>query len=51
LELRKGANGYTGILRLAIYELKHEPLTPTPVIINEYIEITKDFFEEKETAL
>ncbi len=38
------------ILRLAVYELKYQPLTPTPVIINEYIEVTKDFFEEKEAA-
>lgn len=38
------------ILRLAVCEMKHHLLTPTPVIINEYIEVTKDFFEEKEAA-
>lgn len=38
------------ILRLAIYELKYQPLIPSAVIINEYIEITKDFFGDSETA-
>lgn len=38
------------ILRLAVYELEYQPLIPTAVIINEYIEITKDFFDEPETA-
>jgi transcription antitermination factor NusB len=37
------------ILRLAIYELLFES-TPHPVVINEYIEISKDFFNEDEQA-
>lgn len=32
------------ILRLAVFELKECPLIPETVIINEYIEITKEFF-------
>lgn len=38
------------ILRQAVYELKYQPLVPGPVIINEYIEITKDFFDDAETS-
>ncbi len=38
------------ILRLAVYELKFQPLVPTAVILNEYIEISRDFFGESETA-
>ncbi|RZI46919.1 transcription antitermination factor NusB [Candidatus Finniella inopinata] len=38
------------ILRQAVYELRYQPLVPGPVIINEYIEITKDFFDEAETS-
>jgi N utilization substance protein B len=38
------------ILRLAIYELRHQPLIPPAVVINEYIEVTKDFFGEAETS-
>lgn len=32
------------ILRLAIFELKECPLIPETVIMNEYIEITREFF-------
>lgn len=32
------------ILRLAIFELKESPLIPRTVIMNEYIEITREFF-------
>ncbi len=38
------------ILRSACYELKDESLVPTPVIINEYIEIAKEFFQDKEVS-
>jgi N utilization substance protein B len=38
------------ILRSACYELKDESLVPIPVIINEYIEISKEFFQEKEVS-
>jgi transcription antitermination factor NusB len=37
------------ILELAIYELLFES-TPAPVVINEYVEICKDFFDENEQA-
>jgi N utilization substance protein B len=35
------ANVDRNILRLAVYELKHVPEVPTPVVINEAIEIAK----------
>ena len=35
------------ILRLAVYELKNCLTIPDRVIINEYIEITKAFFDNK----
>ncbi len=38
------------ILRSACYELKDEALVLTPVIINEYVEISKEFFEDKEVS-
>ena len=31
------------ILRMALYEIRHEPETPTPVVIDEAIEIAKRF--------
>lgn len=34
------------ILRLGVFELKVRLSTPENIIINEYIEITKDFFPE-----
>lgn len=36
------------ILRCSLYELKYQPLIPHPVVINEYIEITKMFTNEKD---
>lgn len=38
------------ILRASIGELLYFPNTPKSTIINEYIEITKAFFEEKESG-
>ena len=35
------------ILRLGVYELTYALTTPESVIINEYVEITKDFFPGK----
>lgn len=36
------------ILRCALYELKYQPLIPHPVVINEYVEVTKMFTDEKD---
>ena len=38
------------ILRAACHELNNESLVPTPVIINEYVEISKEFFQDKEVS-
>jgi transcription antitermination protein NusB len=38
------------LLRSAAYELLYEPLVPTPVILNEYIEVGKDFFQGREVG-
>lgn len=38
------------ILLAACYELNHEEVVPLPVVLNEYIEISKEFFEEKEVS-
>jgi N utilization substance protein B len=38
------------ILLCAIYEIKYELTTPTPVIINEYLELCKFFLEKKDVA-
>lgn len=38
------------ILRAAIYELMYFSDTPFKVIINEYVNITKTFFDEKEVG-
>jgi N utilization substance protein B len=38
------------ILRAAIFELQEHHTTPTPVIINEYIEVTKEFFQKSEVS-
>jgi N utilization substance protein B len=35
------------ILRLALYELRHEPDTPTAVILSEAVRIAKEFSTEK----
>lgn len=35
------------ILRLGLYELRHEPDTPTAVILSEAVRIAKDFSTEK----
>ncbi|GHS95383.1 N utilization substance protein B [Alphaproteobacteria bacterium] len=37
------------ILNLALYELLYEK-TPKPVVVNEYIELTKNFFDGDEPA-
>lgn len=39
-----------GILRLSIYEILYQTVIPTAVIINEYIEVTRYFFDESEVA-
>lgn len=36
------------ILRCALYELTHSSEVPTPVIINEYLEVAKGFLEKKD---
>ena len=38
------------ILRAAVFELSHDTAVPTPVVINEYIEITKAFCSPSEVA-
>jgi N utilization substance protein B len=38
------------LLRCACYELVHDILTPTPVILDQYIEIAKDFFPDGDVA-
>jgi N utilization substance protein B len=38
------------LLRAGAYELMYEPLVPTPVVLNEYIEIGKDFFQERDVS-
>lgn len=38
------------ILRLAIFELKYIPKTPAKVVIDEYTNITKAFFDNEETG-
>lgn len=38
------------ILRAATYELVHNPLVPTPVVINEYVELAKSFYEGREAG-
>lgn len=38
------------ILRSAVYELLNFADTPLKVIINEYVEITKSFFDEKDVS-
>ena len=38
------------ILRTASFELRFEEIVPTPVIINEYIEISKEFFQDKDIS-
>tara|TARA_B100000700_G_scaffold68597_2_gene75952 strand:+ start:881 stop:1318 length:438 start_codon:yes stop_codon:yes gene_type:complete len=39
------------ILRISIYELLYETNVPKKVIFNEYIEITKFFFDGEESSL
>ena len=39
-----------GILLAACYELSCEEIVPLPVILNEYIEISKEFFQDKEVS-
>lgn len=36
------------ILRAGVFELKHRPDVPTEVAIDEYVELTKSFFEGPE---
>jgi N utilization substance protein B len=38
------------VLRCALYELTHAPAVPTPVIINEYLEVAKGFLEKKDVS-
>lgn len=39
-----------GILLAACYEISYEEIVPLPVILNEYIEISKEFFQDKEVS-
>lgn len=39
-----------GILRAAVFELSHDTTVPTPVVINEYVEITKSFCSSSEAS-
>lgn len=39
------------VLRCGVYELKHRSDVPTKVVIAEYIEIAKAFFEDEEPRL
>ncbi|MBY0281256.1 MAG: transcription antitermination factor NusB [Alphaproteobacteria bacterium] len=39
-----------GILLAACYEISYEDIVPLPVILNEYIEISKEFFQDKEVS-
>jgi len=38
------------LIRCACFELIHDILTPTPVILDQYIEIAKDFFPDSDVA-
>lgn len=38
------------ILRVATWELMHAKDTPTPVIINEYLDVTRAFYDDKEVG-
>lgn len=38
------------ILRCALYELTYSAEVPTPVIINEYLEVAKGFLEKKDVS-
>lgn len=38
------------ILRCALYELTYSPAVPTSVVINEYIEVAKNFLEKKDVS-
>lgn len=39
-----------GIIRAGVYELKARPDVPTPVVINEYVDVANAFFERTESA-
>lgn len=38
------------ILQAGIWEILHKPDTPTKVILNEYIEVARSFFDQREPA-
>ena len=38
------------ILRSGVFELSHRPDVPTEVAINEYVELTKSFFDGPEAG-
>ena len=38
------------VLRCALYEVTHATGVPTPVIINEYLEVAKGFLEKKDVS-
>lgn len=38
------------ILRVGAYELQHMNHIPTPILLNEYVDITHAFFKDKEPA-
>lgn len=39
-----------GILLCAVYELAYDLATPSPVVIDQYLEISKKFFSERDVA-
>lgn len=38
------------ILRCATYEISHELITPSPIIFNEYAEVSKGFLDTKDVG-
>lgn len=47
-KLERLASVVRALLRSACYELMFEPLVPTPVVLNEYIEVARNFLDERE---
>ncbi|MEM1288504.1 MAG: transcription antitermination factor NusB [Pseudomonadota bacterium] len=42
---------FRAILRVATYELAHHADVPTPVVINEYLDVTRAFYDDTEVRL
>ncbi len=47
-KMERLASVVRALLRAACYELMFEPLVPTAVVLNEYIEVARAFFDERE---